>query len=309
MREPLLTIVGPTAAGKSDLAMALAKRYGGEIVSADSRQVYRYMDVGTAKPSERDRSTVPHHLIDVVDPDEEYSLAHFLRQAADAIRDIRRRAKLPLLVGGTGQYLRALLEGWRVPEVPPNPDLRQGLERRARADGHTALHRELAGLDPVAAGRIDSRNVRRVIRALELVYSSPDGEVGPLRKTPPSYRTKVLGLTRERAALYRRIDDRVDAMMESGWVGEVRGLLDRGYDRELPSLTSLGYGELVRHLDGDLSLDSAVAQIKHRTHRFARHQYAWFRPGDERIHWFDARAGWHDPVAAVARWLESGEQP
>ena len=299
----MLAIVGPTAAGKSALAMRLATSVPTEIVNADSRQVYRHMDIGTAKPSPEEREAVPHHLIDIVGPDQEYSLALFLQRATDAIRDIHKRGVLPVLVGGTGQYVWALLEGWRVPRVPPDPGLRLSLEERARSSGPEALYTELTKKNPEAAARIDARNVRRVIRALEVWYAAPDARPETAQK--PTYETRVIGLTMERSALYRRIDKRVDAMIAAGWVDEVRSLLERGYGPELPSMSSVGYGELVRHLNGELSLDEAVERIKGRTHRFARHQYAWFRPGDERIRWFNAETGLDDAEQEVGRWLET----
>ena len=304
MQDRLLAIVGPTAVGKSALALRLAKRSGIEIINADSRQVYRHLDVGTAKPSPEDRAAVPHHLIDVVDPDESYSLAVFLRQATEDIQGIQQRSKLPVMVGGTGQYVWGLLEGWQVPEVPPDPALRRGLEERGRLEGPSALYQELSNLDPTAAERIDPRNIRRVIRALEVHYASPERQSSPPRKTAPPYRTKVLGLTLERSTLYRQIDQRVDRMLASGWVEEVRGLLERRYGPELPSLSSLGYMELVQYLHGDLSLEAAAERIKNRSHGFARNQYAWFRLNDERISWFDASGGYDQAEAEVARWLE-----
>ena len=303
MGNRLLAIVGPTGVGKSALALRLAKRFEVEIVGADSRQVYRYMNIGTAKPSVEDRAAVPHYLIDVVDPDEGYSLALFLRQATKAIRDVQERSRIPVLVGGTGQWVRGLLEGWRVPEVPPDPELRRSMEERAGRDGHAALHAELSRLNPAAADRIDARNVRRVIRSLEVYYSGASGEPEPPRKRPPAYEAKVLGLTLDRSSLYRRIDRRVDGMIESGWVDEVRALLARGYGPELPSLSSLGYRELVRHLADELTMDAAVERIKHSSHRFARHQYAWFRPADERIRWLDADSELDRAETDVARWL------
>ena len=306
MKKPLLAIVGPTAVGKSALALQIAERLEGEIVSADSRQVYRYMDIGTAKPSVQDRSLVAHHLIDVVDPDAPYSLAIFLRQATAAIRDILADGKLPILVGGTGQYVWALLEGWQVPEVKPDPGLRGRLEERARSQGGDALHRELAELDPDAARRGDARNVRRVVRALEVRLSGRDGSSGAPRKRPPPYRTLVLGLTLQREALYERTDDRIDRMIESGWLDETRRLLAMGYGPELPSMSGVGYGELVQHVEGALALDQAVQRTKYRTHRFIRQQYAWFRRKDERISWFDAAESAVAPSAAVLEWLQAG---
>ena len=308
MRTPLVAIVGPTGVGKSDLALGLAARLDGEIVSADSRQVYRFMDIGTAKPSPEDRAAVPHHLIDVVDPDGPFSLALFLQQARSAIADIAGRSRLPILAGGTGQWVWGLLEGWDVPSVAPDIELRTSLEERARREGHQALHTELSRTDPAAAARIDPRNVRRVIRALELLAAegTPRRPEGP-RKTPPPFDTRLVGLTRDRGALYRRIDRRVDSMIDRGWVGEVAALLDRGYGTELPSLSSLGYAELVQHLAGALDIEVAVQRIKYRTHRFARNQYAWFRPGDDRISWFDAESGVEKAEVEIAGWI--GGQP
>ena len=305
MHDRLLAIVGATASGKTSLALGLAKRFGSEVVSADSRQVYRYMDIGTSKPSFVDRSTVPHHLLDVVDPEESYSLALFLDQAKEAIRQIQERCRLPTLVGGTGQYVWALLEGWQVPRYPPAVKLRESLERRAESEGPGALHAELARLDPEAAARIDRRNVRRVVRALEIVHSAPDlaGQQGE-RKSPPAYDTLVLGLTLDRLALDRRIDRRVEAMIEGGWIDEVRALLQRGYGPELPALSSLGYRELVEHLEGAVSLSEAAERIKRRTRRFARQQHAWFRREDERICWLDASSALEEAEILVARWLD-----
>ena len=305
MRGHLLAIVGPTAVGKSALALRIARRFGGEIVSADSRQVYRFMDIGTAKPSAEDLAVVQHHLVDIVDPDQEYSLALFLRQATAAIEDALSRSRLPIVVGGTGQYVWGLLQGWQVPPVPPDARLRRRLEEQATTQGPAELHAELAELDPGAAGRIDARDVRRVIRALEVSYSLLEQSSEMPQKRPPPYRIKLIGLTLERSALYRRIDDRVDAMVESGWSEEVRSLLRRGYGPELPSMSSLGYTQLVRHLNGELSLDEAVEQIKYRTHAFARRQYTWFRPTDEAIDWSDAATGFDEAEAAVAGWLST----
>ena len=304
MGQPLLAIVGPTAVGKSALALRLALRHDGEIVSADSRQVYRLMDIGTAKPVPEELSVVPHHLIDVVDPDEPFNLAMFLEQARAAIAGIAARSRLPILVGGTGQWVWALLEGWDVPIVAPDTELRARLEERARQDGHKALHVELSRADPAAAARIDPRNVRRVIRALEIaaVEGASPGRATP-HETHPPFNTMLLGLTLERTELYRRIDDRVDVMIDRGWVGEVSGLLERGYGPELSSMSGLGYGDLVRHVRGELDLDTAVERIKFGTHRFARGQYGWFKLGDSRIRWLGSDAGLDDAARDVAGWL------
>ena len=221
---PVVAIVGPTAVGKSALALRLAKSLDGEIISADSRQVYRFMDIGTAKPSIDERADVKHHLIDIVDPDGDYSLARFIEEASKAIQNVNTRSNLPLVVGGTGQYAWGLLEGWKAPKVLPNPELRQILAKKMAADGLSSLYDELVRRDPEAAKKIDARNPRRVIRALEVVYSAPGLAASEPRSIPPLYDVKIIGLTFERAALYRRIDDRVDAMIKSGWIDEVRGL-------------------------------------------------------------------------------------
>ena len=298
--KKILAVLGPTAVGKSALALRLAREIGGEIVSADSRQVYRYMDIGTAKPSKEQRAAVPHHLIDVADPDEEYSLALFLRQAGAAIEDIQSRSRLPILVGGSGQYVWALLEGWQVPNVPPDPALRRRLEQKAASEGARALYEELSGLDLAAARRIDPENVRRVVRALEVHHSAPQSAKEAPRSAP-AYEQVVLGLTLERADLYERADRRVDSMIEAGWVEEVRRLLDRGFGPELPSLSSLGYMEVAQHLSGEYSIEEAVVKIKLRTHRFARQQYGWFRLEDQRIRWFQGKPDGVEEAAAYVR--------
>ena len=299
-----MAVVGPTATGKTTLAVRLAGDFGGEVVSADSRQVYRRMDIGTAKPSPAQRAAVPHHLIDVVDPDEEYSLALFLRQARSAIANIQSRSRLPILAGGTGQYVWGLLEGWQVPEVPPNPCLRRTLEARARSEGWTALYAELSKKDPEAARRIDPRNTRRVVRALEVALSRRGGVSDATRKQTPPWNVDVLGLTLERADLYRRIDARVDTMMAAGWVAEVEGLLRSGYGPGLPSISSLGYRELCQHLHGQKTLDEAVARIKQRTRRLAKQQQTWFKPSDERIRWFSGSPDGLDSAAFLGRIIE-----
>lgn len=310
MPKPIVVaVVGPTAVGKSDLAMRLARQTGGEIVSADSRQVYRHMDLGTAKPSRADRDEVSHHLVDFVDPDEDYSLALFLKQARAAIDDVVERQRLPIVVGGTGQYVWGLLEGWQVPEVPPNEELRRDLEHRAEADGVQSLYDELVRLDPEAAARVDGRNPRRVIRALEVYHSAGESPTSATKRPPP-FDALIVGLTLERRELYKRIDERVGAMVEAGWLDEVRGLLDRGYALDLPSMSSVGYQELSLHLAGETTLEEAVERIKGRTHRFARQQYNWFQLDDERIHWFRSTPeGTAESVELVKRRLAARTAP
>ena len=286
--HPLIAIVGPTAAGKSSLAVKLALRFEGEIVNGDSRLVYRHMDIGTAKPSQQELGLVPHHLVNIADPDDTYSLALYLDQASQAIRDIHDRSRLPFLVGGTGQYVRALLEGFSAPQVPPNPSLRAGLQGQAVEEGSEALWRRLQEVDIDSAARIDHRNVRRVVRALE-VYQETGVPFSEARKREkPPYNTLMIGLALERKALYQRIDLRVEAMVDAGWTQEVARLLEMGYSPSLPSMSSLGYREMAAYLSGDLPLEEAVERIKTTTHRYARSQYAWFKLNDPRIHWLES---------------------
>lgn len=296
---PLIAIVGPTAIGKSSLALELCQKLNGEIISADSRQVYRYMDIGTAKPSKEELAMVPHHLIDIVDPDEDFSLALYQSKALEAIRDIQKRRKVAFLVGGSGLYVWALLEGWRIPPVPPDPALRRELEARAKVEGSEKLYNELKKIDPVAAERIDPRNVRRVIRALEVsLRGTPFSQ---LQVKQPFLDAVIIGLTTNRDNLYRRIDARVDGMIAKGLVDEVRNLVARGYGFDLPSMSGLGYKQIGSYLQGKVDLPTAIQQIKFDTHSFARHQYNWFRPKDKRINWFELGK---DINHAVHRFIE-----
>jgi len=283
----LLAVVGPTGVGKSRLALSLAKALDGEIVSADSRQVYRYMDIGTDKPSPREQASVPHHLIDIVNPDEDFSLAQYQQLAYKAIKDINKRQKLALLVGGSGLYIWSVLEGWQIPAVAPDPEFRRRLEEKAAGEGGDELYRELAQLDPVAAQKIDPRNVRRTIRALE-VHRNAEAPISQLRgKKAPLFNTVIIGLTADRPELYRRIDLRVDEMIKRGLADEVKQLIERGYDAGLPAMSGIGYKQIAMYLKGELTLADAVRQTKFESHRLARHQYSWFRLKDVRIGWFD----------------------
>ena len=297
----LIAIVGPTAVGKSALAIHLAQVFGGEIVSADSRQVFHGMDIGTAKPNPEERELVPHHLIDVVEPDQDFTLALYQQMATRAIKDIERRGRLALLVGGSGLYVRALLGGFRIPHVSPDAELRRSLEQKAAEEGYMALHEELKGVDPTAAKRIDPRNVRRVIRALEVfrAIGLPFSQLQGSSPFLPNYRTITIGLTTSRGDLYRRIDSRVDTMLEQGLVKEVELLLEQGYSLDLPAMSGLGYKQIGQYLKGELNLAEAVQKIKNETHRFARHQYAWFRLNDEAIQWFHVGLGMEQLVQSL----------
>ena len=283
----LIAIVGPTASGKTALALALARRLGGEVIGADSRQVYRHMDIGTAKPAAEERAAVPHHLIDVVDPDGPFSLGRWLELAQAALDDVWSRGGQPILAGGTGQYVWALLEGWRVPRVPPDAAFRVRMEGRDAA----ALFESVRRVDPAAAAAIGPANRRRLIRALEVHEATGKPISYWQAKEPPGFEALIIGLRLPREELYRRIDERVDGMMRGGLIDEARRLLAMGYTRELPSMSGIGYKEACAHLGGGLTTAEAAARIKTETHRLARHQNSWFKAPDARIRWLDAGEG------------------
>lgn len=284
----LLVICGPTAVGKTVAAIALAQRIGAEIVAADSRTIYRYMDIGTAKPTAEQRALVPHHLIDVADPGEIFTLATYRQLALAAIEQIFSNGRIPLLVGGTGLYIRAVADGLVLPPVPPDWALRNRLEGDERRTPGVLYHR-LAVVDPIAATRIHPRNVRRLIRALE-VYERMGHPITEMqRQAPPPFVTKRFGLRMERVALYRRIERRVDEQLAGGLVDEVGGLLRRGYARPLPAMHGLGYKELIEYLDGAVTLEEAVRRLKRDTRQLAKRQWTWFRQ-DPRIRWLDVTA-------------------
>jgi tRNA dimethylallyltransferase len=283
----VIAIVGPTAVGKSELALHLAQYFPVEIISADSRQVYRYMDIGTNKPSPAERAAVHHHIIDVVEPDEDFSLAMYHQLAMEALKAIRQKGKLPLLVGGSGLYVWSLVEGWKIPRVPPDQKLRRQLENKAEQEDSQSLYRELQDIDPKAAEKINPSNIRRIIRALEIYHATGQPPSQLQHKEAPSFPILVIGLTRERSELYRRIDWRVDKMIQRGLVEEVEQLLKKGYSPSLPSMSGIGYKQIGQFLRGEMTLPEAIDKIKYETHRLARHQYAWFRLSDSRIRWFD----------------------
>lgn len=303
-KAPLLVILGATATGKTGLALKLAECLDGEIVGADSRQIYRGMDIGTAKPDAEQRARVRHHLVDIADPDENPGLATIQGLANAAIADIQRRGRLPLLVGGTGQYLSAIVDGWRIPEVPPNEVLRGELEDYARSQGNRALHRRLAEVDPVTAARTHPNNVRRVVRSLEVWHETGRAISEQQRRQPPPWNVLHLGLQLERSALYARADQRLETMMEAGFVGEVRDLLQAGYSRDLPSMSGLGYRQLAAHLLDGLPLPEAIDAAKMVTHDFIRRQLTWFRGHHADIRWLDADSVDAEALAGeLGRWL------
>jgi tRNA dimethylallyltransferase len=283
---PLVLLAGPTGVGKSALALELAERLDGEIISADSRQVYRGMAIGTAQPSPEELARVPHHLVACLAPDQPFSAAQFVDVAEQALATIAGRGRLALLIGGTYHYVQALLDRLELPRVPPRWEYRRQLEGLVATAGSGALYARLEELDPAAAAEISPANPRRLIRALEVIEATgrPFSEVGR-RKGQPREALR-LALTMPRAELYARIDARVDAMIGAGWLDEIRALLAAGFDPRLPALTSTGYRELIRHLHGEVALDEAIRLVKYSTHAYARRQYAWLRR-DPRIEWLE----------------------
>jgi len=283
---PLVALLGPTAVGKTALSLDLAERLGAEIVSADSRLIYRGMDIGTSKPSAAEQARVPHHLLDLALPDMVLTLAEYQRRAYATIDAIHARGRLPLLVGGTALYARAVVEGLRIPEVAPDPTLRAELEQVLAEQGREELFRRLAAVDPATAAVIDARNPRRVLRALEIALLTGQSKVALEGAEPPPYAVFMVGLTRPRDDLYARIDRRVLEMVDAGLVAATQRLLAAGYAPSLPAMTSLGYREMTAYLAGEMSLVEAIARIQVETHRFVRHQMTWYRklPG---MVWFD----------------------
>jgi len=288
----VIAIIGPTASGKSALALRAAERAGGEIVSADSRQVYRGMDIGTAKPSPAEQRAVRHHCIDLIDPGEPYDAARYQRDARAALADITSRGLTAYVVGGTGLYVRALLDGLALDAAPSDPALRATLEARAEHEGVPALHRELARIDPAAAERVDPRNVRRVVRYLELAFLAGRVPVGRDAKID----CPRIGLDPPRAWLDERIAARVRRMVDDGVLGETRRLVERGLGPGLPSMSGHGYVHWAAHLRGELTLEAAIAATAKDVRAYSRRQVTWFRR-DPDIRWIDPTAA--DPLALL----------
>ncbi|MCS1351207.1 tRNA (adenosine(37)-N6)-dimethylallyltransferase MiaA [Mechercharimyces sp. CAU 1602] len=285
----LLVLVGPTAVGKTNLSLHLAEKFNGEILSGDSMQVYRGMDVGTAKASQKEQQQVRHHLLDLVNPDESFSVEEFQKHAYEAIAAIHARSHLPMLVGGTGLYIQAVTHGYRLPNIEEDVALRAKWNDFAEKEGNEALWRKLQEQDEVTAMRLHPNDRRRVIRALEVIANTGKPFSAQQVQQKPPYDILFLGLTMPRELLYKRINERVDHMIAAGLLQEVRALYAQGYGRELTSMQALGYKEIMQHLAGEISLDEAIERIKRGTRKFAKRQLSWFRRMDE-IHWFDCTA-------------------
>ncbi|MBQ5951790.1 MAG: tRNA (adenosine(37)-N6)-dimethylallyltransferase MiaA [Lachnospiraceae bacterium] len=300
-KRRLIVIAGPTAVGKTALSLSLAQRLGGEIVGADSMQVYRRMDIGTAKASKEERALVPHHLIDVAEPDEPFDVTRYQELARAALEEIYARGRVPILAGGTGFYIQAVTRDIDFNSDASDPVFREEMEAYAREHGQAALHAMLRERDPDAADAIPPGNVRRVVRALEFLKTtgrriSEHNVAERARETP--YDLTYLVLTRERSALYARIEERVDEMMEEGFLEETRALLESGIPGTAPSMQGLGYGDLQKYLRGECTLEHAVAEIKKNTRRYAKRQLSWFKREPDAV-WLDV--GTMTPEEVFAR--------
>lgn len=286
--KPVLIIVGPTGVGKTQLSLLLARELDIEIVSADSRQVYRYLDIGTAKPTAEELAQIPHHFIDIKNPDEYYSAGEFGREARQCIENIFQRQKQPMVVGGSGFYIRALVDGLFAPRVS-SLKVKNKIRERIQAEGIETIFSYLKAVDPQSAKRLHPNDVQRVVRALEVfeLTGTPISDFQRDEEEPAQFTPVMIGLFRDRQALYKRIEQRVDKMMESGLVNEVRGLQNMGYNPELNSLRTVGYQEVFQHLQGLLSYKGMVDQIKSHSRQYAKRQLTWFRR-DKRIVWFTA---------------------
>jgi tRNA dimethylallyltransferase len=302
---PLVAIVGPTGAGKSALGIAIAERFGGEVVCCDSTQVYRRFDIGTAKVRPAEQQGIPHHLMDLLDADEVFTAGDYRRRALGVLEDLQRREKLPVFTVGTGLYLRALLEG--LSDAPTrSEELRVRLRRMADTRGHAHLHRILARLDPVAAARIAPRDVVKLIRALEvrLLSGKPITELHRAGRLPlKGYHAIKVGLAPPRAALCQRIERRVDAMLAAGWLEEVERLVAAGISADSKPFQFIGYDELRMHLAGVITLDAAVAAIRQATRRYGKRQLTWFRK-EQGVRWFEGLGDDPKIAAGIAVHLE-----
>jgi len=297
----VVAVLGPTGIGKSSLGLELAERFGGEIVSADSIQLYRYLDIGSAKPTLEERARAPHHLVDIVDPDQEYTAADFERDALAAVGEIHGRGALPVVVGGTALYMRVLL--WGLCEAPPADEgIRRELALRAEREGWPALHAELAQLDPVTAARVHPNDRIRIERGLEVVLASgkPISEYQLGGFADPRYPSFIIGLNVPREQLYERINGRVEQMISSGWFEEVESLLARGYDAQLKPLQAIGYRDVVACLQGTIDREEAVRRIQRDTRRFAKRQLTWFLK-EEGIRWHEPGPGLADELMEPIR--------
>ena len=303
----VVTVIGATATGKTSLGIDLAQRFDAEVVNADSRLFYRGMDIGTAKPTMAERCGVIHHLIDILEPHQDYSLSDFLNDAGKAISDIARRGKLPIVVGGTGQYIWGLLEGWEVPKIPPNPALRDELETQLRNEGLEALHKRLVATGARGVDKVEILNPRRLIRAIERAVATGDAMGGAGKSSGPPYDALVIGLSAPRELIHARVEERVDRMFASGWRKEIEHLMETGVTREMRSMSAIGYRQLIDHINGELDWSTMREEILIGNHRLIGAQNNWFKMRDERISWIDISDGEFvkKAISCVDDWLST----
>ncbi len=284
-KKPVIVVLGPTASGKTSLSIEIAKRYNGEIISADSMQIYKYMDIGTAKPDEEEKEGIVHHMIDVVLPSDSYSVYDYVKEAKEKISSCHKRNVLPVVAGGTGLYINHLIYNIKLSESSGDEKIRESLLKRQEEEGIEVLYEELIKIDPISAEKIHINNTKRVIRALEVYYSTGKTMAEQnenSRKEDPEYNYIMLMPNHEREVLYERINERVDVMIKKGLEEEVRGLLNMGYDKSLNSMQAIGYKEMFSYIDGEDTLDSAIEKIKQNTRRYAKRQLTWFRGNVEK---------------------------
>lgn len=305
--KKVVVVVGPTASGKTNMAIELAKKIDGEIVSADSMQIYKYMDIGTAKPSPEEMQGIKHYMMDIIEPDADFSVAKYKEMALECVEKIIREKKIPIIVGGTGLYVNSIIDNIEFSEIITDWEYRSQLQERAEREGSETLFRELKEVDPEASMKIHPNDTRRIIRALE-VYKYTGKPISYHQKqsrlNPPAYNFLVIGLAMERRELYRRIDTRVDRMIENGLINEVKSLLERGVDSKCTAMQGLGYKEMVEHLDGNKTLEEVIETIKRDSRRYAKRQLTWFRR-DQRIFWVDALEDQKENVKKIFIYLEA----
>lgn len=288
-KKKLLALIGPTAVGKTTISINLSQRINGEIISADSMQIYKYMDIGTAKVTSEEMKAVPHHLIDIIYPDEEFTVAQYKDKASECINRINNSGKIPIIVGGTGLYLNSLVYELKFTNVEPNDELRKKYNDIADSHGNEYIFDKLSKVDPVSAKKINLNDRKRVIRALEIFYETgkPMSYYNKnFRKATDKYNLEIIGLTMDRSLLYSRINKRVDLMIQNGLIDEVQRLLNMGYTKDMVSMRGIGYKEIIPYIEGDSSLEETIKILKRNTRRYAKRQLTWFRR-DKRIRWID----------------------
>ncbi|PKO10700.1 MAG: tRNA (adenosine(37)-N6)-dimethylallyltransferase MiaA [Chloroflexi bacterium HGW-Chloroflexi-2] len=288
LEKPVIFIVGPTASGKTTLSIQLATILNTEVISADSRYFYRMMDIGTAKPDENEMGNIKHHMINIADPDETISVAVFKEQVTEIIAKMHQESKIPIVVGGTGQYIHAILHNWEMPELESDHELRELLENYAERFGKLKLYEFLQKVDPEAAKIIDFRNLRRTVRAIEVMLKTGYRFSEQRKQQASCYSQKIIGIRWDRSVLYQRIDGRIEKMIENGFIEEVRRLIDLGYSSKLPSMSAIGYRELAGYIQGENSLEEAIILMKRNSRTYVRRQSNWFKDNDPNIKWFES---------------------